>query len=123
VAYIEEVSLPWEGNRTAIVAYAADATLFERVGRCLDGSSLFDRLSGKVSRIASCVDLAAIPAEEREVLGKRPVREAAYEPIRNNYWPIFFGVLLGVALALLVRAAFLAFGRREEYVFEDEAES
>lgn len=123
VAYIEEVSLPWEGNRTAIVAYAADATLFERVGRCLDGNSLFDRLSGKVSRIASCVDLAAIPAAEREVLGKRPVREAAYEPIRNNYWPIFFGVLLGVALALLVRAAFLAFGRREEYVFEDEAES
>ncbi|GEM_PF-2002672 len=122
VAYVEEMALPWEGNRTAIVAYAADATLFERVGRCLDGNSLFDRLAGKVSRIASCVDLAAIPAEDREILGKRPVREAAYEPIRNNYWPIFFGVLLGVALALLVRAAFLAFGRREEYVFEDEEE-
>ena len=122
VAYIEEMALPWEGERTAIVAYAADATLFERVGRCLDGNSLFDRLQGKVSRIASCVDLAAIPADEREVIGKRPVREAAYEPIRNHYWPIFFGVLLGVAGILLLRAAFLAFGRREEYVFDDEPE-
>jgi hypothetical protein len=120
VAYIEELAL--SNERTAIVAYAADATLFERVGRCLDGGSLFDRLQGKVSRIASCADLATIPPEARQILGHRPVREAAYEPIRNNYWPIFLGVLLGVALTLLLRAAFLAFGRREEYVFEDEQE-
>ena len=77
IAYIEQVSLPWNPDLTGIVAYAADATLFERVGRCLDRESLFDRLRGKVTRVGSCADLAAIPASERRILGEKPVREAA----------------------------------------------
>ena len=113
VAYIEQVSLPWDDQLTGIVAYAADAALFERVGRCLDRSSLFDRLRGKVTRASSCVDLAAIPAAERQVLGERPVTAASYEPIRDNYWLLVAGMVIGVVLILLLRALLQAIRRRQ----------
>ena len=47
VAYFEEMILPWNKDRAALVAYAAEPKLFERVGRCLNGSPLFDRLKGR----------------------------------------------------------------------------
>lgn len=113
VAYLEQMALPWDEKRTAIVAYAADATLFGRVGRCLSGQSLFDRLRGRVTRIASCADLAVIPSEQRRLLGQRPMREAAYEPIRNNYWLIIGLIGVFVVLVLSIRAFFLAWKRRQ----------
>jgi hypothetical protein len=111
VAYFEQMALPWDAARSAIVAYAADATLFERVGRCLDGDSLFDRLRGRVSRVASCADLAAIPAGERKLLGEKPVREQAYEPIRNNYWLLVAGIAIGIIFVLAVRGFWISLGR------------
>lgn len=122
VAYIEQVVLPWNKQRSGIVAYAADATLFERVGRCLDGASLFDRLRGKVTRVASCVDVAAIPAQERQLLGEKPLREQAYEPIRNNYWLLFAGVALGIIIVLAFRGLWNSLGSRRDYDDEDYAE-
>lgn len=119
VAYIEQVALPWGTNRTAIVAYAEDATLFERVGRCLDKESLFDRLRGKVTRVGTCSDLAAIPAKERQLIGEKPVREAAYEPIRNNYWLLIAGIAIGIIFVLAVRGFFLSLGRRKDYDIDD----
>ncbi|MCO4768502.1 MAG: cellulose biosynthesis cyclic di-GMP-binding regulatory protein BcsB [Deltaproteobacteria bacterium] len=119
VAYFEEMILPWNKDRAAIVAYAAEPTLFERVGRCLNGSPLFDRLTGRVTRVASCTDLAAIPVEEARVIGERPVREAAYEPIRNNYWLILAGIALLVFVALVLRAFWLALGRSDAYDGEE----
>jgi hypothetical protein len=119
VAYIEQVVLPWGTNRTGIVAYAADATLFERVGRCLDKESLFDRLRGKVTRVGNCSDLAAIPATERQLIGEKPVREAAYEPIRNNYWLLIAGIAIGIIFVLAVRGFFLSLGRRKDYDIDD----
>jgi hypothetical protein len=113
VAYIEEMNLPWEEPRTAIVAYAADASLFERVGRCLSGSSLFDRLRGRVTRVASCVDLAVIPADERRMMGSRPIRESAYEPIRNNYWLIVGAIAVLIVLAMAGRSFLLAWRQRQ----------
>jgi hypothetical protein len=119
VAYFEEMILPWNKDRAALVAYAAEPKLFERVGRCLNGSPLFDRLKGRVTRVASCTDLAAIPVEEARVIGERPVREAAYEPIRNNYWLILAGIALLVFVALVLRAFWLALGRSDDYDVED----
>jgi hypothetical protein len=118
VAYIEQVVLPWNKERSGIVAYAADATLFERVGRCLDGASLFDRLRGKVTRVTSCVDVAAIPAQERQLLGEKPLRDQAYEPIRNNYWLLFAGMALGIIIVLAARGFWNSLGSRRDY--EDE---
>ena len=115
VAYIEEISLPWDENLVGLVAYAADATLFERVGRCLDRDSLFDRLQGKVTRIGSCADIAAIPAEDRQVLGEKPAREAAYEPIRNNYWLLVAGIAVGIIFILAFRGFLNSLGRRRDY--------
>ena len=122
VAYFEEMILPWNKDRGALVAYAAEPTLFERVGRCLNGSPLFDRLTGRVTRVASCTDLAAIPTSEARVIGERPVREAAYEPIRNNYWLILAGIALLVFVALVLRAFWLALGRSDSYDVEDDLE-
>ena len=122
VAYFEEMILPWNKDRGALVAYAAEPTLFERVGRCLNGSPLFDRLSGRVTRVASCTDLAAVPTSEARVIGERPVREAAYEPIRNNYWLILAGIALLVFVALVLRAFWLALGRSDSYDVEDDLE-
>jgi len=119
VAYIEQVALPWGTNKTAIVAYAADATLFERVGRCLDKESLFDRLRGKVTRVGTCADLAAIPAKERQLIGEKPVREAVYEPIRNNYWLLIAGIAIGIIFVLAVRGFFLSLGRRKDYEIDE----
>ena len=119
VAYFEQMILPWNKDRAAIVAYAAEPILFERVGRCLNGSPLFDRLTGRVTRVASCTDLAAIPVEEARVLGERPVREAAYEPIRNNYWLLLAGIALLVFSALVLRAFWLALGRSDAYEGEE----
>jgi hypothetical protein len=119
VAYIEQITLPWDPELTGIIAYAADATLFERVGRCLDRESLFDRLRGKVTRISSCVDLAAIPAAERQLLGERPLRSASYEPIRDNYWLLVAGIALGVLLLLVGRAIAQALRRRRTPAWED----
>ncbi len=119
VAYIEQVALLWGTNKTGIVAYAADATLFERVGRCLDKESLFDRLRGKVTRVGTCADLAAIPAQERKLIGEKPVREAAYEPIRNNYWLLIAGIAIGIIFVLAVRGFFLSLGRRKDYDIDD----
>ena len=113
VAYIEEMNLPWEEPRTAIVAYAADATLFERVGRCLSGASLFDRLRGRVTRVASCVDLAVIPGEARRVMGSRPMRQGAYEPIRNNYWLIIGVISVFIILTMAGRSFLLAWRQRQ----------
>ena len=122
VAYIEQVSLPWDPQLTGIIAYAADATLFERVGRCLDRDSLFDRLRGKVTRASSCVDLAAIPAAERQLLGERPLRSASYEPIRDNYWMLMAGIALGVLLLLVGRAVSQALARRRVPALDDAEE-
>ncbi len=122
VAYIEQVSLPWDPQLTGIIAYAADATLFERVGRCLDRDSLFDRLRGKVTRASSCVDLAAIPAAERQLLGERPLRSASYEPIRDNYWLLMAGIALGVLLLLVGRAIAQALARRRVPALDDGEE-
>ena len=119
VAYFEQMILPWNKDRTAIVAYAPEPTLFERVGRCLNGSPLFDRLTGRVTRVASCTDLAAVPVDEARVLGERPVREAAYEPIRNNYWLLLAGIALLVFVALMLRAFWLALGRSDAYEGEE----
>ena len=119
VAYFEQMILPWNKDRTAIVAYAPEPTLFERVGRCLNGSPLFDRLTGRVTRVASCTDLAAVPVDEARVLGERPVREAAYEPIRNNYWLLLAGIALLVFVALVLRAFWLALGRSDAYEGEE----
>lgn len=115
VAYIEQVSLPWNERRVGLVAYARDATLFERVGRCLDGDSLFDSFRGKLSRIASCADVAEIPAQERRLLGAKPMRESAYEPIRNNYWLLVAGILIGVILLLAIFGIVRSLGRQREY--------
>ena len=122
VAYIEQVVLPWNKERSGIVAYAADARLFERVGRCLDGASLFDRLRGKVTRVTSCVDVAAIPAQERQLLGEKPLREQAYEPIRNNYWLLFAGMALGIIIMLAARGFWNSLGSRRDYDDEEYAE-
>lgn len=119
VAYIEQVSLPWDPQLTGMIAYAADATLFERVGRCLDRDSLFDRLRGKVTRASSCVDLAAIPAAERQLLGERPLRSASYEPIRDNYWLLIAGIALGVLMLLIGRAISQALARRRVPALDD----
>ncbi|MEE2830457.1 MAG: cellulose biosynthesis cyclic di-GMP-binding regulatory protein BcsB [Myxococcota bacterium] len=119
VAYIEQMALPWDPELTGIVAYAADATLFERVGRCLDRDSLFDRLRGRVTRASSCSDLAAIPAVERQILGERPLRSASYEPIRDNYWLLVAGVALGVLLLLIGRGVAQAIARRRLVGFDD----
>lgn len=113
VAYIEQMALPWDATKTAVVAYAADATLFTRVGRCLSGQSLFDRLRGRVTRVASCADLAVIPSEQRRLLGQRPMKDAAYEPIRNNYWMIVGLLGVFVILMLSIRAFFIAWKRRQ----------
>jgi len=123
VAYLEQMALPGSTNRTAVVAYAADATLFERVGRCLDGDSLFDRLRGRVTRIASCADVAAIPAGERAVLGEKPVREQAYEPIRKNYWLLVAGIAIGIIFVLVVRGFWISVGRRRDAEGLDGGES
>jgi cellulose synthase operon protein B len=122
VAYIEQVVLPWNKDRSGIVAYAADATLFERVGRCLDGASLFDRLRGKVTRVTSCQDVAAIPAQERQLLGQKPLREQAYEPIRNNYWLLFAGMGLGIIIMLAARGFWNSLGSRRDYDDDEYAE-
>ena len=63
--------------------------------------------------------LAAIPVEEARVIGERPVREAAYEPIRNNYWLILAGIALLVFVALVLRAFWLALGRSDAYDGEE----
>ncbi len=102
VSYIEEMRLPWNRDRAALVAYAVDPTLFQRVGPCLDGGPLFDRLDGRVVRIASCSDLAVIPVEEIELLGQRPVRDSAYGPVRKYYWPVLLGLLLLSMVAILL---------------------
>jgi hypothetical protein len=122
VAYIEQVTLPWDPELTGIIAYAADATLFERVGRCLDRESLFDRLRGKVTRASSCVDLAAIPAAERQLLGERPLRAASYEPIRDNYWLLVAGIAIGVLMLLITRALLQALRRRKGSLLDELSE-
>lgn len=122
VAYIEEIALPWAEGRTGIVAYAADGQLFERVGRCIAQDSLFDRLRGKVTRVGSCSDLAAIPASERQLIGEKPVRESAYEPIRNNYWLLVAGIAIGIIFVLALRGFYLSLGRRREYEAGEEYE-
>jgi len=100
VSYIEAVRLPWD--RTALVAYAVDPRLFERVGPCLDGAPLFERLRGRVTRIASCTDLAVIPAEDLRAIGEQPARTTAYAPVRKYYWPLLIGLLVLGALAVLL---------------------
>ena len=102
VAYLEEMVLPWDENRAALVAFAADGALFERVGPCLETGPLFDRLAGKVTQVASCLDLAIVPAEQVKILGEQPAREAAYVPVKTHYWWIILGLVLLAAFILLV---------------------
>ncbi len=102
VAYLEEMVLPWDENRAALVAFAADGALFERVGPCLEAGPLFDRLEGKVTQVASCLDLAIVPAEQVKTLGEQPAREAAYVPVKTHYWWIILGLVLLAAFILLV---------------------
>ncbi len=108
VAYLEEMVLPWDEDHAALVVFAADGELFERVGPCLEAGPLFDRLEGKVTRVASCLDLAIVPAEQVKILGEQPAREAAYVPVKTHYWRIilFLVVLAGliVLLSILLRA-------------------
>ncbi len=118
VSYIEEMRLPWNRDRAALVAYAVDPTLFQRVGPCLDGSPLFDRLEGRVARIASCSDLAVIPVEEIEMLGQRPVRDSAYGPVRRYYWPVLLGLLLLAMVAILLIKQWKL--RRAEQAYHDD---
>ena len=111
VAYLEEMVLPWNENRAALVAYAADGEVFKRVGPCLEAGPLFDRLEGKVTRVASCLDLAIVPAEVVEVLGEQPAREAVYEPVKRHYWWIILGLVLLASFILLV--SIIARSRRQ----------
>ncbi len=113
VAYIESFAVPWAKDRAALVAYAVDAELFERVGPCLHYTPLFERLAGKVTRISSCEDLAAVAADEVKYVGERPVRDAAYEPIRRHYWWLLFGLVVLLIAVLVVRTVWLAPRRRE----------
>ncbi len=104
VSYIEQVQLPWNPQRSALVAYATDPTLFQRVGPCLDGGALIDRLQGRVTRVASCTDLAVIPLAEAREIGEQPARESIHAPVRKYYWLFFIGLLLlGVLIVLAVR--------------------
>ena len=58
-----------------------------------------------------------VPVVGRKV--ERPVREAAYEPIRNNYWLLLAGIALLVFVALVLRAFWLALGRSDAYEGEE----
>ncbi len=113
VAYIESFAVPWAKDRAALVAYAVESELFERVGPCLHYTPLFERLAGKVTRISSCEDLAAVAADEVAYVGQRPVRDAAYEPIRKHYWWLLLGLVVLLIGVLVVRTVWLAPRRRE----------
>jgi hypothetical protein len=123
VAYLEEMVLPWNEKRAALVAYAADGAVFQRVGPCLAAGPLFDRLEGKVTRVASCLDLAIVPAEVVEVLGEQPAREAVYAPVKRHYWWIILGLVLLAGVILLVSiVARSRRQRREGEEFEEFGE-
>ena len=113
VAYIESFAVPWAKDRAALVAYAVESELFERVGPCLHYTPLFERLAGKVTRISSCSDLAAVAADEVRYVGQRPVRDAAYQPIRKHYWWLLLGLVVLLVAVLVVRTVWLAPRRRE----------
>ncbi|MFH1463161.1 MAG: cellulose biosynthesis cyclic di-GMP-binding regulatory protein BcsB [Pseudomonadota bacterium] len=112
VAYFESFALPWSADRAALVAYAMDASLFERVGPCLHQTPLFDRLGGRLTRVASCDDLAAVAAAQAHLAGEKPVRVSAYEPIRKHYWWILLILVVGAGAVLVVRALWIAPRRR-----------
>ncbi len=102
-AYIEELVVPGPPrDRTAVVAYAVEPELFTRVGQCVAGGSLLENLHGRVARIASCADIASIATVDRKILGRKPITQAAYEPIRNNYWTLFAGIVGGIVVTLLL---------------------
>jgi hypothetical protein len=113
VAYFESFAVPWAKERAALVVYAVSADLFERVGPCLHYTPLFERLSGKVTRVSSCADLAAVASDEIRYVGERPIREAAYQPIRRHYWWLLLGLVVFLIGVLVVRTVWLAPRRRE----------
>jgi hypothetical protein len=110
VAYIQEVALAGP-PRVALVAWAAKPELFQRVGKCAE-SGLFERLRGQLARVGSCEDIATISSLERKVIGRKPIAQAAYEPVRNNYW-LIFGALVGlIGVGLLARGGWIFLRRR-----------
>jgi len=120
VAYFEQMMLPWNEERSALVAYAPEPALFERVGSCLDGPPIFDRLTGRVTQVASCTDLAVVPVEEARITGEQSVKGAIYEAIRDHYWLLLAGLLLLVFVTLVLRALWLFVTRSEAYEEEGE---
>jgi hypothetical protein len=112
VAYFESFAVPWAKERAALVIYAVESGLFERVGPCLDNTPLFERLAGKVTRVSSCADLAAVAADEVRYVGDRPIREAAYQPIRRHYWWLLLGLVVLLIGVLVVRTVWIAPRRR-----------
>jgi hypothetical protein len=102
VAWIEELPLPWSEDRTALVVWAPEARLFERVGRCPGQTPLFDRLGGRVSRVAACDDVAFVSGMAPEATPPQvAVAEQAAE-VKSRVRPWWSWLLLGVGGACLL---------------------
>ncbi len=100
VAFIEQMPLPWRPGGSALVIYAPEIELFERVGPCPSRPPLFDQLGGRVTRIASCDDVVQVPETEDLIVGDDPLPvEITEGEAQRRGW---YRILLWSALALLV---------------------
>jgi hypothetical protein len=77
-------------------------------------------LTGRVTQVASCTDLAVVPVEEARITGEQSVKGAIYEAIRDHYWLLLAGLLLLVFVTLVLRALWLFVTRSEAYEEEGE---
>ncbi len=104
VAFVEQMPLPWRPYRTALVIYAPDIELFQRVGPCPGRAPLFDQLGGRVTRIASCTDVVQVPVGEELVVGDAdlPVEVTAAKAQQRTWYRILlWGALFLLVLLLL----------------------
>jgi len=123
VAFVEQMSLPWSDGRTAMIIYAPQIELFQRVGPCPAQGPLFDRLGGRITRIASCSDVVQVPEKENLVTGQErlpaEVTEADSQKQKNSPGCVSERLLLWVALAALLVVLVILWlrsrRRRQEY--------
>jgi len=112
VAFLEQLALPWREERGGLVIFAPSADLFERVGPCGTAPPLFERLGGRVTRIAACDDVVQVPLTEDLIQGRRPVgpdpqAQAEQQRVLHRR------VLLGALGLLLVLGGVLAWRARQ----------
>jgi len=120
VSFVEQLPLPWRNDRSALVIYAPDIELFQRVGPCAGRAPLFEQLGGRVTRIASCSDVVQVPETEDLVFGDQPVLDEIADAAaqqRTFRRLLFWGAL--VVLLILLFGLWWRANRRRERELEE----